>query len=133
MKPNKDEIQIEAMFACPMVDGEVICERTTKFMVDGRKVTVFRHNPDTGKEEAKEFDIGAVKLSGLPAGHFDSKRAEPADLETELIALLGEGQLKEIGEQFAEIVRQHDLQKSHDICKKLFRYVSKVIVGWNSV
>lgn len=78
MKPNKNEIQIEAMFACPMVDGEVICERTTKFMVDGRKVIVFRGNPETGKEETEEFDIGAVKLSGLPAGYFDSKRAEPA-------------------------------------------------------
>lgn len=49
MKPNKEEIRIEAMFACPMVDGEVICERTAKFMVDGRKVIVFRDNPGTGQ------------------------------------------------------------------------------------
>lgn len=78
LKPNREEIQIEALFACPMVDGEVICERTTKFMIDGKKLTVFRNNQDTGKEETEEFDIGAVKLSGLPAGYFDSKSAAPA-------------------------------------------------------
>lgn len=78
MKPSKNEIQIEAMFSCPMVDGEVICERTSKFMVDGSKVTVSRYNPDTGEEETEEFDIGAVKLSGLPVGYFDAKSADPA-------------------------------------------------------
>lgn len=55
------------------------------------------------------------------------------ELEKELIALLGEAELKEIGEQLAEIVRQHNLQKSPDICGKLFHYLSNVIVGWNSV
>ena len=49
-----------------------------KFMIDGKKLTVFRDNQDTGKEETEEFDIGAVKLSGLPAGYFDSKSAAPA-------------------------------------------------------
>lgn len=78
LKPNREEIQIEALFACPMVDGEVIGERTKKFMIDGKKVTVFRDNQDTGKEETEEFDIAAVKLSGLPAGYFDSKSADPA-------------------------------------------------------
>lgn len=55
------------------------------------------------------------------------------DTEQELIDLLGEDRLKEIGEQIAEIVRQHDLQRSPEVCKKLFSYLSSVIVGWNSV
>ena len=50
-----------------------------------------------------------------------------------LIQVLGEVELKEIGEQIAEIVRQHDLQKSPDICRKLFSYLSDVIDGWNCV
>lgn len=54
-------------------------------------------------------------------------------MERELIALLGEGQLKEIGEQIAEIVRQHGLQKFPDVCRKLFTYLSDVIEDWNCV
>jgi len=53
--------------------------------------------------------------------------------EKELIALLGADELKDIGEQFAEIVRQHNLQKSPDVCRKLFDYFLDVIKGWNCV
>lgn len=54
-------------------------------------------------------------------------------LEAELLDLLGEERLKCIGEEIAEIVRQHGLQKSPDICRKLFSYLSDVIEGWNCV
>ena len=53
--------------------------------------------------------------------------------EKELLNLLGEERLKCIGEQIAEIVRQHDLQRSPEICRKLFSYLSDVIDGWNCV
>lgn len=53
--------------------------------------------------------------------------------EEDLIALLGADKLKDIGEQIAEIVRQHDLQKSPDVCRKLFDYFKEVIKGWNCV
>lgn len=56
-----------------------------------------------------------------------------ADTEAWLLSVLGEDELKEIGEQMAEIVRQHDLQKSPIVCRKLFSYLSDVIDGWNSV
>jgi hypothetical protein len=52
--------------------------------------------------------------------------------EIELISILGADKLKSIGEQIVEIVRQHDLQKSPDTCKKLFNYLSDVIDGWNT-
>lgn len=55
------------------------------------------------------------------------------DKEKELLDLLGEEQLKCIGEQIAEIVRQHDLQNSPGTCRKLFSYLSDVIDGWNCV
>lgn len=51
--------------------------------------------------------------------------------EKELIALLGADELKSIGEQLAVIVRQHNLQKSPNVCRKLFNYFSDVIDGWN--
>lgn len=54
-------------------------------------------------------------------------------IEQELISLLGEENLKNIGEQMAEIVRQHSLHKSPDICRKLFSYLSDVIDRWNCV
>ena len=53
--------------------------------------------------------------------------------EVELISILGADELKSIGEQIAEIVRQHGLQKSPDTCRKLFTYLSDVIDGWNCV
>lgn len=56
-----------------------------------------------------------------------------AEEEMTLLLVLGEKRLKEIGEQIAEIVRQHDLQKSPDLCRLLFSYVSNVIDGWNCV
>lgn len=55
------------------------------------------------------------------------------ELEKELLQLLGSEELKNIGEQVADIVRQHNLQKSPDACRKLFAYLSNVIDGWNSV
>lgn len=55
------------------------------------------------------------------------------ELECELMTLLGESQLKNIGEQIAEIVRQHNLQKAPDVCRMLFTYIISVIDGWNSV
>lgn len=54
-------------------------------------------------------------------------------VERELAELLGDDHLKHIGEQIAEIVRQHGLQKSPDTCRKLFNYLSDVIDGWNCV
>ena len=53
--------------------------------------------------------------------------------EKDLIALLGADELKNIGEQLAEIVRQHNLQKSPDVCSKLFDYFLDVISDWNCV
>lgn len=129
MKPQKEEIQIEAMFACPMIGADVICERTKKFMIDGRKVTVFRDNPDTGKEETEEFDIGAVKLSGLPAGYFDSKSAAPT--EDKLLSHFGEQEFETIIRQLAKFVLDHKLQNSPEVCKELFDYFARVMEGWN--
>ena len=51
-------------------------------------------------------------------------------LERELVVLLGEDELKSIGEQIADVVRTHDLQQSPDVCRKLFRHMSDVIDGW---
>ena len=53
------------------------------------------------------------------------------DKENELIALLGAEKLKNIGEQFAEIVQQHNLHRSPDVCRKLLDYFSDVITVWN--
>ncbi len=53
--------------------------------------------------------------------------------ENELIDILGEDTLKRIGEQIVEIVRQNNLHKSPIVCKKLFSYLSEIIIGWNSV
>lgn len=53
-------------------------------------------------------------------------------LEQHLLSILGEENLKEIGEQLAEIVVRHGLQQSPELCEDLFLYFSSVIFGWNS-
>lgn len=54
-------------------------------------------------------------------------------VEQQLVTILGEDELKSIGEQLAGVVRQHGLQHEPDICKLLFSYTGLVIVGWNCV
>lgn len=65
--------------------------------------------------------------------HTDEIKKRLAANEAWLLSVLGDGKLKKIGEQMAEIVRQHDLQKSPIVCRRLFSYLSDVIEGWNSV
>lgn len=43
-----------------------------------------------------------------------------------------EDDLKEIGEEIAEIVRQHGLQFSPEKCSELFTYMIGVVEDWNS-
>lgn len=52
------------------------------------------------------------------------------DTERNLIEALGEVQLKEIGEQIAEVIRKYNLQMHPEICRKLFNHLSDVIEGW---
>lgn len=61
------------------------------------------------------------------------KGGKTMEKEMALLQALGEEGLKEIGGQIAEIVRQHGLQKSPDLCRMLFSYMSDVIDGWNRV
>lgn len=55
------------------------------------------------------------------------------EIEKQLCKEIGEDALKEIGEEIAEVIRQHDLQLRPDVCRKLFNYLSDVIDGWNCV
>ncbi len=55
------------------------------------------------------------------------------EFEQLLFESVGAEKLKIIGEQIVEIVREHELHKSPDVCQMLFRYLSSVIEGWNCV
>ncbi len=52
-------------------------------------------------------------------------------MEKELLQQLGADNVKNIGEEIAEIIRKYNLQNSPNVCRKLFCYLSKVIDGWN--
>lgn len=78
MVPGKDEIQIEADFSCPVINGELVGVGADGYAVYPDKVAIFRTDPETGKKETEEFDVRAVKLSGIPAGYFDSSKSSPA-------------------------------------------------------
>lgn len=73
------------------------------------------------------------KENAAPVPELQERLIARRSLENELIDILGEANLREIGCQIAEIVRQHNLQKSPDVCRKLFSHLSDVIDGWNCV
>lgn len=68
MVPGKGEIQIEADFSCPVINGELVGIGADGYAVYPDKVVVLRTNPETGEKETEEFDVRTVKLSGIPAG-----------------------------------------------------------------
>lgn len=78
MVPGKDEIQIEADFSCPVINGELVGIGADGYAVYPDKVVIFRTNPETGRKETEEFGVRTVKLSGIPAGYFDLSKSSPA-------------------------------------------------------
>lgn len=59
--------------------------------------------------------------------------AEQAALGDELDGLLGPEEFKALGQELALVIARHKLTRSPEICEKVFRYMSFVITGWNSL
>ncbi len=51
------------------------------------------------------------------------------DIEEYLIHLIGEEELKDIRDEIARIIRQHDLEYSPTVCRQLLSYLSTTIDG----
>lgn len=74
-QPNLDEVQIEAVFALPIVEGrEDIGECILWFKVDPYKVTICYEDAEH-HEKTEEFPLDKVKLSGFPWGYSTKKPA----------------------------------------------------------
>jgi hypothetical protein len=61
------------------------------------------------------------------------KSAEQTAIGDELDRILGSDEFKAIGEDLALVIAKHKLTREPEICEKVFRYMSFVIFGWNSV
>lgn len=101
------------------------------FTDEGMFQTVMAANPHmtaiVGADDHTKKEFPGVFLAGVKTSP-QTNRAE-----TELLQLLSEETLKEIGEHLADIVRQYDLQRSPDVCRKLFSYMADVVESWNCV
>ena len=53
MVPGKDEIQIEAAFSCPLVNGELIGVGADGYAIYPDKVVIFRTIHESGKKETE--------------------------------------------------------------------------------
>ena len=51
----------------------------------------------------------------------------------EIESELGEEEAKRIIEDIAQLLAQHELTRNPALCDKLFRYMSAVVSGWNSL
>ena len=61
----------------------------------------------------------------------DKKSAEQSALENELGSLLGLEEFKALGEDLALVIAMHSLTRCPEICEKIFRYMTFVVLGWN--
>lgn len=78
MQLHKDEIQIEACGAAPIIKGKLL-DFVKWYKIEPDKITICRYDQDFQKEVTEEFDIHGVKLSGVPAGYFSNKSLPSCD------------------------------------------------------
>lgn len=50
-----------------------------------------------------------------------------AEIETDL----GAERTKHVIEDLALVIAQNELTRSPELCRKIFRYMSEVVTGWN--
>lgn len=86
-----------------------------------------------GADDYTRQNFPGVYVAGVKASWHEGQECEQSNAEAELMELLTPEELQSIGESIADIVRQHHLQRSPDVCRKLFSYLSDVIDSWNSV
>lgn len=87
-----------------------------------------------GKEQFS-YEIKVVGPDPRPTTPLPTERtpSQGEGLGNELDKLLGAEVFKELGQDLAMVIAQHGLTKEPEICEKVFRYMSFVIRGWNSV
>ena len=56
-----------------------------------------------------------------------------SETEEYLIDAVGGDELKEIGQDIAEVIRAHGLHKRPALCRVILSYMSDVIESWNCV
>jgi len=61
------------------------------------------------------------------------KSAKKRALGDELDRILGPKEFKVLGQDLALVIAEHQLTRKPEVCEKVFRYMSFVIFGWNSV
>lgn len=81
-------------------------------------------------EAASMMANAALALRGNRYTPLQDRKQPDKNVELKLAAVLGDEELKSIGEAIADIVRQHNLQDSPEVCKWLFAYILDIIDGW---
>ena len=70
------------------------------------------------------------------SGYFESGMLEASaksELGKELDEAIGPDEFKALGQDLALVIAKHKLTRNPKICEKVFRYMSFVILGWNSL
>lgn len=70
------------------------------------------------------------------SGCFESGMLETSaksELGKELDEAIGPDEFKALGEDLALVIAKHKLTRNPKICEKVFRYMSFVILDWNSL
>ena len=61
------------------------------------------------------------------------KSTEQTALGDELDRILGPEEFKALGQDLTLVIANHKLTREPETCEKVFRYMSFVIFGWNSL
>ncbi len=70
MKPDKRELQIDALHAAPLINGEIRGVNGSRLIIDyERDKVIVEYAPDMQKAP-EEYDLNTAVLSGMPAGYY---------------------------------------------------------------
>lgn len=103
-------------------------------LMDADSVGVCISKGTADEKTAKEFaDFIDESLAAAARVRNHQQQKEKDSLGQELDSQLGEDEFKELGQDLAMVIANHHLTREPELCDKVFRYMSFVVQGWNSV
>lgn len=94
------------------------------------KAIAWRHIVGSGEYSRLVLKAQSARVSSRKS---EMGRCMKEKLLDEIESELGEEEAKRIIEDIAQLLAQHELTRNPALCDKLFRYMSAVVSGWNSL
>ena len=94
------------------------------------KTIAWRHISDSDEYSFLTFKAQNARVTSRKS---ELGRCMKEKLLDEIESELGEEEARKTIEDIAQLLAQHELTRNPALCDKLFRYMSAVVSGWNSL